>query len=65
MGAAVCQIMILFSNNLRRFSLDESVRAAFDVRDISAATIPFDFSRNARIHVCYELRPISGPESNS
>jgi len=57
--------MILFSNNLRRFSLDESVRAAFDVRDISAATIPFDFSRNARIHVCYELRPAVAAEANS
>ena len=55
----------MFSNNLRRFSLDESVRAAFDVRDISAATIPFDFSRNARIHVCYELRRRREAESNS
>lgn len=57
--------LIIFSNNLRRFSLDEAVRAAFDVRDISAATIPFDFSRNARIHVCYELRRREQAESNS
>ena len=57
--------LIVFSNNLRRFALDDGVRALFDVRDTSAATIPFDFSRNARIHVCYELRPIGGPESNS
>jgi 23S rRNA (guanine2445-N2)-methyltransferase / 23S rRNA (guanine2069-N7)-methyltransferase len=56
---------IIFSNNLRRFALDEIVRGLFDVRDLSAATIPFDFSRNARIHVCYELRPLAGPESNS
>ena len=32
-----------------------AVRRAFDVRDITAATIPFDFVRNARIHQCYEL----------
>ncbi len=48
--------LIVFSNNSRRFTLDESVQQAFDVRDITAATIPFDFSRNARIHRCYELR---------
>jgi len=47
---------ILFSNNLRRFALDETLRERFVVRDISAATIPPDFARNARIHVCYELR---------
>jgi 23S rRNA (guanine2445-N2)-methyltransferase / 23S rRNA (guanine2069-N7)-methyltransferase len=47
---------IVFSNNLRRFALDRSALEAFEVRDISAATIPFDFQRNARIHVCYELR---------
>jgi 23S rRNA (guanine2445-N2)-methyltransferase / 23S rRNA (guanine2069-N7)-methyltransferase len=57
--------LIVFSNNLRRFSLDEAVRAAFEVRDISASTIPFDFSRNARIHVCYELRRRDEAESNS
>ncbi len=47
---------ILFSNNLRRFAFDETLRDPFDVRDVTASTIPFDFSRNSRIHVCYELR---------
>jgi len=48
--------LLLFSNNLRRFTLDPVLHHSFDVRDITAATIPFDFARNARIHHCYELR---------
>lgn len=48
--------VIVFSNNLRRFVLDEALHEAFEVRDITAATIPPDFARNARIHRCYELR---------
>lgn len=48
--------MILFSNNFRRFQLDTEALAAFDIRDISASTIPFDFERNARIHRTWELR---------
>ena len=47
---------ILFSNNFRRFKLDAESLSAFDVRDISAGTIPFDFERNARIHQAWELR---------
>ncbi|MBS0591290.1 MAG: bifunctional 23S rRNA (guanine(2069)-N(7))-methyltransferase RlmK/23S rRNA (guanine(2445)-N(2))-methyltransferase RlmL [Proteobacteria bacterium] len=46
---------ILFSNNFRRFKLDEAALAAFDIRDIGAATIPFDFARNPRIHGAWEL----------
>ncbi|WP_440221629.1 bifunctional 23S rRNA (guanine(2069)-N(7))-methyltransferase RlmK/23S rRNA (guanine(2445)-N(2))-methyltransferase RlmL [Dokdonella sp. MW10] len=46
---------IVFSNNFRRFRLDEAVNERFVVRDIGAATIPFDFSRNARIHQAWEL----------
>lgn len=48
--------LILFSNNFRRFKLDEAALAGFVIRDISAATIPFDFERNPRIHRCWELR---------
>ena len=47
---------IVFSNNFRRFKLDEAALADFTIRDISAATIPFDFERNPRIHRCWELR---------
>ena len=48
--------MIVFSTNSRRFTLDAGLQDAFEVREITAATIPFDFARNARIHRCYELR---------
>lgn len=48
--------LILFSNNLRRFTPDRDALAAFDLRDITAATIPFDFARSPRIHHCYEVR---------
>ncbi|HST27018.1 MAG TPA: bifunctional 23S rRNA (guanine(2069)-N(7))-methyltransferase RlmK/23S rRNA (guanine(2445)-N(2))-methyltransferase RlmL [Rudaea sp.] len=47
---------ILFSNNFRRFKLDETALAGFDIREISAQTIPFDFARHARIHRAWELR---------
>ena len=48
--------VILFSNNLRRFRLDESLHEAFEVRSTTPQGIPFDFERNPRIHVSYELR---------
>jgi len=47
--------LILFSNNARRFRLDRDALDDLDVRDITAATLPFDFARNPHIHVCYEL----------
>jgi 23S rRNA (guanine2445-N2)-methyltransferase / 23S rRNA (guanine2069-N7)-methyltransferase len=49
--------MVLFSNNFRRCKLDEEALARFDIREISAQTIPFDFARHARIHRAWELRP--------
>ena len=48
---------ILFSNNFQRFRLDPALEHLFDVDDITRATIPEDFARNARIHVCFVLRP--------
>jgi 23S rRNA (guanine2445-N2)-methyltransferase / 23S rRNA (guanine2069-N7)-methyltransferase len=32
------------------------VSAQYEVRDVSAATLPLDFARNPRIHRCYEIR---------
>jgi 23S rRNA (guanine2445-N2)-methyltransferase / 23S rRNA (guanine2069-N7)-methyltransferase len=48
--------LIVFSNNARRFTPDPSLANGFELRDVSASTIPFDFERNPRIHRCYELR---------
>ncbi|HEY7871279.1 MAG TPA: bifunctional 23S rRNA (guanine(2069)-N(7))-methyltransferase RlmK/23S rRNA (guanine(2445)-N(2))-methyltransferase RlmL, partial [Rudaea sp.] len=49
--------LILFSNNFRRFKLDEAALAGFAIREISAQTIPFDFARSPRIHRAWELHP--------
>ncbi len=48
--------LLLFSNNAQRFQFDEGLVERHAVTDISAATIPFDFQRNPRIHRCYEIR---------
>ena len=49
--------VLYFSNNFRRFRLDEAAVATFaECTEISAATIPADFERNARIHRCWRLR---------
>ncbi len=48
--------LLIFSNNFRKFRLDAAGLADFDVRDVTAATIPRDFSRNTRIHQCFEVR---------
>lgn len=48
--------VLYFSNNFRRFRLDEAALAEFaQVEDISASTIPPDFARNARIHRAWRL----------
>ncbi|MBS0388342.1 MAG: bifunctional 23S rRNA (guanine(2069)-N(7))-methyltransferase RlmK/23S rRNA (guanine(2445)-N(2))-methyltransferase RlmL [Proteobacteria bacterium] len=48
--------LLLFSTNAQRFKLDEAAAQQWQVTDISAATIPFDFQRNPRIHRAFELR---------
>ncbi|MDX5407111.1 MAG: bifunctional 23S rRNA (guanine(2069)-N(7))-methyltransferase RlmK/23S rRNA (guanine(2445)-N(2))-methyltransferase RlmL [Chromatiaceae bacterium] len=48
---------VIFSNNKRRFKIDQQALndAGWQVKDISAATLPEDFKRNPHIHVCFEL----------
>lgn len=48
--------LLIFSTNYRRFSLDPKLAERYLVNDISDSTIPFDFSRNRRIHKCWEIR---------
>ncbi len=48
--------LLVFSTNAQKFRLAESLEQDFEVRDISAATLPKDFERNPRIHRCFELR---------
>jgi len=49
--------LLLFSTNAQRFKLDASLMQRYDIRDISAGTLPLDFARNPRVHRCYEVRP--------
>lgn len=55
-----------FSNNFRRFRMDDAVRERYRVEDISAATIDEDFARNPRIHNCWRLQhPARRPDLKS
>lgn len=47
---------LIFSTNLRSFSLDTAALGTFDLQDISAQTIDKDFQRNARIHQCWLIQ---------
>ena len=48
--------LLVFSTNYTRFELDQDGLGALAVEDITRATIPRDFERNARIHRCYLIR---------
>ena len=47
---------IIFSNNFRRFKLDEQALNEFEIEDITSRTIPEDFARRAKIHRCWRIR---------
>lgn len=50
--------VLVFSNNARRFRLDAAaLTPEWEIEDWSAASLPPDFTRNARIHGCWILRP--------
>src|SRR5688572_16997558 len=53
--------VLYFSNNFRRFRIDDAAIAQFaECVEISADTIPPDFARDARIHRCWRLRKREG-----
>ena len=47
--------ILYFSNNKRRFKIDERFLADYVVKDITEESIPQDF-HDKKIHVCYEIR---------
>jgi len=47
---------LYFSNNFRRFELDEMLPELFEIQEITASTIGFDFKRNQKIHRAWRLR---------
>lgn len=48
--------ILIFSNNLRKFSMDQATLPELEIEDISAKTIPIDFERNPRIHNCWLVK---------
>ncbi|WP_148862487.1 bifunctional 23S rRNA (guanine(2069)-N(7))-methyltransferase RlmK/23S rRNA (guanine(2445)-N(2))-methyltransferase RlmL [Marinobacter fonticola] len=48
--------VLVFSNNFRRFRLDDTLASDFDVEDVTRQTIDKDFARNTRIHQCWHIR---------
>ncbi|MBB2495841.1 bifunctional 23S rRNA (guanine(2069)-N(7))-methyltransferase RlmK/23S rRNA (guanine(2445)-N(2))-methyltransferase RlmL [Aquipseudomonas ullengensis] len=47
--------VLYFSNNFRKFQLDESLAARYAVEELSATTIDQDFARNPKIHRAWRL----------
>ncbi|WP_137170007.1 bifunctional 23S rRNA (guanine(2069)-N(7))-methyltransferase RlmK/23S rRNA (guanine(2445)-N(2))-methyltransferase RlmL [Marinomonas sp. FW-1] len=47
---------LIFSNNYRRFVLDESLEQEYDVKNITRETLDPDFDRNDKIHQCYIIK---------
>lgn len=48
--------LLVFSNNFRKFKLAFEELPELDIQNVTKATIPPDFERNQKIHVCYEVR---------
>ena len=46
---------LYFSTNFRKFSLDTSLTERYEVTPLHRATIPVDFERNSRIHMCWQI----------
>ncbi|MGO3738353.1 MAG: bifunctional 23S rRNA (guanine(2069)-N(7))-methyltransferase RlmK/23S rRNA (guanine(2445)-N(2))-methyltransferase RlmL [Marinomonas foliarum] len=47
---------LIFSNNYRRFVLDESLEQEYNVKNITRETLDPDFDRNDKIHQCYIIK---------
>jgi 23S rRNA (guanine2445-N2)-methyltransferase / 23S rRNA (guanine2069-N7)-methyltransferase len=48
---------IVFSNNARRFRLDELLSERLVIEDLTRASIPPDFARRPNIHGCWFIKP--------
>ncbi|WP_017901932.1 bifunctional 23S rRNA (guanine(2069)-N(7))-methyltransferase RlmK/23S rRNA (guanine(2445)-N(2))-methyltransferase RlmL [Pseudomonas asplenii] len=47
--------VLYFSNNFRKFQLEENVSARYAVEEISSQTVAPDFARNSRIHRAWKI----------
>ena len=48
--------LLIFSNNLRRFRLDDALGERYRVQDCTPASLDKDFERNSRIHQTWFIR---------
>jgi 23S rRNA (guanine2445-N2)-methyltransferase / 23S rRNA (guanine2069-N7)-methyltransferase len=48
--------LLIFSNNMRRFKMDDVVTEQYQVQDYSAQSLDKDFVRNSRIHQTWLIR---------
>ena len=53
--------LLVFSTNYTRFDLETTALPGLSIEDVSRATIPKDFKRNAKIHRCYLIRAAAVP----
>ncbi|ARU89073.1 bifunctional 23S rRNA (guanine(2069)-N(7))-methyltransferase RlmK/23S rRNA (guanine(2445)-N(2))-methyltransferase RlmL [Pseudomonas sp. M30-35] len=47
--------VLYFSNNFRKFILDETLSARYNVEEITASTLDPDFARNSKIHRAWRI----------
>ena len=52
--------VLIFSNNLRKFKLDEAALTEYQIENWSEKSIPVDFARNTQIHQCFYFRAGNG-----
>ena len=48
--------ILIFSNNFRRFKMDDQALPHLSIQEITRSTIPKDFARNQRIHHCWRIQ---------
>jgi len=48
--------VLFFSTNFKKFILETQLKELYNINDISRVTIPYDFSRNRKIHKCWEIK---------
>lgn len=48
--------LLIFSNNLRKFKLDETLLELFDIENVTEKSIPFDYARRTNIHHCFYIK---------
>ena len=62
MGLLTADGLLMFSTNRRGFKLDPELESLFSIRDITHATVSEDFKRHPKLHLCWEIRHLAGPQ---